>query len=219
MIFSRRRLLSVASATLAVSVAANAEITTDLAVTCDAAATPAVRAAGLAYRSKTGIRVRVFPTAPGLVLPQIERQIQNDIIFTQTSTLDQAAAAGLVPPGSHAGPWRNRLVMAMAASGPEGSVAVPDVSPASDIDGVAILQRMGIKPAQILGVIDTGAVAWTLGNGDARQGLLHQTASPFGSRCKPIRWKLCSAVSRAPALSTFYLWRRSSCSLLFMSHW
>jgi len=154
-----------------------AETTSDLAVTCDAAVEAAVRAAGQAYRARTGVRVRVFPTEPGLVLPQIEREIQNDIIITGIGTIDRAAREGLVPPGGRAGPWRNRLVTAAAKApaGPDGSFVVPDVSLASEIDGAAILRRMGAAPAHILGVIDTGAVAWTLTNGGARQGLLHQT--------------------------------------------
>jgi molybdate transport system substrate-binding protein len=153
------------------------DTTTDLAVTCEAAVAPAVIAAGTAYRARSGVRIRVFPTAPGLLLPQLEREIQNDIIFTRLVTIDQAEQEGLVAPGGRVGPWRNRLVTAAARqpAGPEGSFAVPDPSPASDIDGIAILQRLGAPPAKIIGVIDTGAVAWTLATGGARQGLLHQT--------------------------------------------
>jgi hypothetical protein len=181
MLFSRRRLIAVAPASLAstagipgVSFGAT---TTDLAVTCDAAAAPAVHAAGAAYRARTGVRIRVFATPPGLVLPQLEREIQNDLIVTRIVTIEQAEQAGLVRPGGRAGPWRNRLVTATATqpAGPEGSFVVPDPSPASDIDGAAILRKLGVMPAAVLGVIDTGAVAWTLTNGGARQGLLHQT--------------------------------------------
>jgi molybdate transport system substrate-binding protein len=179
--FSRRMLVAVTPAALTASVltpgAAFGATTTDLAVTCDAAAAPAVNAAGMAYRTKTGVRVRVFPTPPGLVLPQLEREIQNDIIVTRIAVIDQAEKAGLVTPGGRIGPWRNRLVTAAARepAGPEGSFVVPDPSPGSDIDGAAILQRAGVVPVTVLGVIDTGAVAWTLTNGGARLGLLHQT--------------------------------------------
>jgi molybdate transport system substrate-binding protein len=179
---SRRRLVTVTPAALVAAVmapgmAAADSTTTDLAVTCDSAAAPAVLAAGTAYRARTGVRIRVFPTAPGLVLPQLEREIQNDIIVTELATIGRAENEGLVQPGGRVGPWRNRLVIAAArqAAGPEGSFAVPDPSPASDIDGATILQRLGTSPATVLGVIDTGAVAWTLTNGGAREGLLHQT--------------------------------------------
>ncbi|HBK08685.1 MAG TPA: molybdenum ABC transporter substrate-binding protein [Acetobacteraceae bacterium] len=174
MSLSRRGLLAAGFAA-AVAGRAAAGTTTDLAVSCDAAAEPAVIAAGLAFRQKTGVRVRVFPTEQGLLLPQIERQIQNDIIVTQLSTIDQAEREGLVEPGKRVGPWRNRLVIAAAATGQAGVFAVPDASPASDIDGFAILRKLGTTTGKVIGVLDTGAVAWTLVNGGARQGLLHQT--------------------------------------------
>ena len=179
--FSRRRLLAVAPAAMIAPAltpdTGRAATTTDLAVSCDAAAAPAVVAAAKAYRAKADVRVRVFPTAPGLLLPQIEREIQNDIIFTRISVIDQAEKEGLVAPGARTGPWRNRLVTAAAKepAGPDGSFVVPDPSPASDIDGIAILQHLGAPSATVIGVIDTGAVAWTLNNGGARQGLLHAT--------------------------------------------
>jgi molybdate transport system substrate-binding protein len=188
--FSRRRLLAVAPPALAATVltSAQAETTTDLAVTCDTAAAPAVRAAGATYRAKTGVRIRVFPTTPGLVLPQLEREIQNDIIVTQIAVIDLAEKEGLVTPGARIGPWRNRLVTAAAKqpAGPEDSFAVPDMSPGSDIDGALILQRISITPTTILGVLDTDAVAWTLINGGARLGLLHQTEVAADDRLRAI---------------------------------
>ena len=180
--FSRRMLMSVATSALGATIFVpsegfGADTTTDLAVSCDTAAAPAIVAAGQASRDKTGVRIRVFPTTPSLILPQIERQIQNDIIVTQLSTIDAAEKEGLIAPGGRAGPWRNRLVTAAAKDpmGPEGTFVVPDTSPASDIDGPAILKSLGVSPAKVLGVVDTSAVAWTLATGGARQGLLHQT--------------------------------------------
>jgi Bacterial extracellular solute-binding protein len=115
------------AAAFSMSDRAFAQTTTDLAVTCDAGAAPAVIAAGSAFRQRTGVRIRVFPTALGLVLPQLEREIQNDIIVTQTATIDQADRAGLVEPGGRVGPWRNRLVTAAAKqpSGVEGLSRCP----------------------------------------------------------------------------------------------
>ena len=154
---------------------AMAGTTTDLAVSCDAPAEPAVTAAAAAYRQKTGIRVRVFPTQQGLLLPQLERDIQNDVIITQLATIDRAEKEGLVEPGKRAGPWRNPLMIATAANAPAGVFAVPDASPASDIDGFAILRTLGTTTDRVVGVLNTEAVAWTLVNGGARRGLLHQT--------------------------------------------
>ncbi len=183
MAFSRRGLFTVTpSVLLATAMAPRAsraddDTTTDLAVTCDAAAGPAVSAAGTAWRTRTGVRVRVFPTSPGLVLPQLVRTIQNDLIITQIVTIDQAEKAGVVQRGGRVGLWRNRLVVAAAKqpAGTEGSFVVPDPSPGSDIDGGVIVRRLGTVPAKVFGVIDTGAVAWTLIHGGARHGLLHQT--------------------------------------------
>ena len=191
--FSRRKLFAVtttavAATTMAPSMSSAASSTTDLAVSCDTAAAAAVRAAGAAYRGRTGVRIRVFPTPPGLLLAQLEREIQNDIIVTQLGTIAQAERQGLVQPGDRAGPWRNKLVTASAkrAAGPEGSFVVPDATPGSDIDGAAILQRLGPLPAVVLGVVDTGAVAWTLGNGGARQGLLHHTEVVADARLQAV---------------------------------
>ena len=179
MAISRRRLaVTLPAVLLATEATPNAiAATTDLAVSCDTAAAPALRLAGQAFRTQSGVRVRVFPTAPGLLLPQLEREIQNDIIFTRIELIDQAEKAGLVQPGGRVGPWRNRLVTAASAApaGPEGSFAVPDASPGSDVDGVAILRALGLSPARVVGVLDTGAVAWMLTNGEVRLGLLHQS--------------------------------------------
>jgi molybdate transport system substrate-binding protein len=122
------------------------------------------------------------------VLPQLEREIQNDIIVTQLAVIDRAEQEGLVTPGGRVGPWRNRLVTAAAKqpAGPEGSFVVPDPSPASDIDGAVILQRIGAVPVNVLGVIDTGAVAWTLTTGGARLGLLHRTEVAADDRLRAV---------------------------------
>jgi ABC-type molybdate transport system substrate-binding protein len=159
---------------IAISATASAE-PTDLALTCDTAAAPAIERAAQAYRAKTGIRVHVHPTAPGLIVPQMQREIQNDILVSTPATLDKLEQAGLIQPGGRTSPWRNRLVVGatQVPAGPDGSFAAPDPTPGSDIDGMAIAQRLG-KTA-VLGVIDTAAVAWLLTNGGARQGLLHQT--------------------------------------------
>lgn len=179
MAISRRRLAATLPAVLLATAAMPDAVaaTTDLAVSCDTAAAPAIRLAGQAFRARTGVRVRVFPTALGLLLPQLQREIQNDIIFTRLAVIEQAEKVGLVQPDGLVGPWRNRLVTAAIANpaGPEGSFAAPDDSPGSDVDGVAILRTLGLSPAQVIGVLDTNAVAWLLTNKEARLGLLHQS--------------------------------------------
>jgi len=149
--------------------------TTDLSLTCDTAAAPAMRRAARTFRDCTGVRVFVHATSPGLIVPQLQRSIQNDILVTTPARLDVAEQASLVKPGGRSATWRNRLVLATARSpaGPQGSLAGPDLTPASDIDGPGILRRLGMT--MTIGVIDTDSVAWLLKTGGARQGLLHQT--------------------------------------------
>lgn len=173
------------SAAVALRTSAAAE-TTDLALTCDTAAALALTQAATAFTARTGVRVRVHATRPGLVLPQLEREIQNDILVTRPELLDQAERHGLVQLGGRTGPWRNRLVVAAAQqpAGPDGSFAAPDTSPASDIDGPVILRRLGIAQDAALGVIDTDAVAWLLTTGGARLGLLHQSDVAADSRLR-----------------------------------
>ena len=175
-----RRSLAVATsaglASLALAVSARAdETTTDLAVSCDMTIAPAVAKVGAVYRRQTGIRVRVFPTAPSLLLPQLERDIQNDIIITRTSVLDAAEQKEIVKPGTRTGTWRNRLVIASGRSNANDIFALPDPTPGSEIDGPAVLATIGLQPARVLGVLNTDAVAWSLQNGIAGKGLVFQT--------------------------------------------
>jgi ABC-type molybdate transport system substrate-binding protein len=159
----------------------------DLAVTCDTTLAPALKQAAAAYRARTSVRVFIFPTGPGLIVPQLVRDIQNDIVVTQTMILDQAVAAGVV-----AGPvralWRNALVIA----GRQGSAivdrafAAPDPTPASDFDGPAVLRHLGIKPNRVVGAVDTDEVAFLLNSGAAQAGLLHVTDVRAHSRLATI---------------------------------
>src|SRR3954453_5766302 len=82
--------------------------TIDLALTCDTTLAP-LRKLGAAYTAQSSARVFVFPTGPGLILPQLERNIQNDILVTQTPVLDQATQQGLIADVAAAS-WRNPLV-------------------------------------------------------------------------------------------------------------
>ncbi len=184
----RQLLMSVpVAAVAAIPVTARAD-TTDLALSCDLAAAPAVARAAEAYSARTGVRVRIFPTPPNLLVPQLQREIQNDIVVTRIAVLDQAEQAGVVKPGGRSAVWRNRLVVASAHNpgGPDGSFAAPDVSPGSDIDGPAILRRLGLTPTPLVGVVDTAAVAWALTQGEARQGLLHQSEVAADERLRAV---------------------------------
>ena len=161
---------------------------TDLAVTCDTTLAPALKQAAAAYKARTSVRVFVFPTGPGLIVPQLVRDIQNDIVVTQTSILDQAVAAGAIARPVRA-QWRNDLVIA----GPQGlaildrTFAAPDPTPACDFDGPALLARLAIKPSRIVGAVDTDEVAFLLNTGEAEAGFLHLTDVRAHARLATIR--------------------------------
>jgi molybdate transport system substrate-binding protein len=150
--------------------------TIDLSLTCDTTLAPALRKVAAAYEARTGVHVFVFPTGPGLILPQLVREIQNDILVTQTTIIGQAVTAGVV--ASAVRPqWRNPLVIAglQGAASIGQTLAACDPTPASDIDGPALLARLSIKPAHLIGAVDTDEVAFLLVNGTAEAGLLHMT--------------------------------------------
>jgi molybdate transport system substrate-binding protein len=177
----RRRLLQALPAVATLAVAGPARAASggeDLVLACDITLGPAMQAAADAYANSTGQRVNVFPTEPGLILPQLEHTVQNDIVVTQVATMDAAVQAGIVDKAAPRGAWRNRVVVAAlrgAPSMPAKPIAATDPSPVSDMNGPIILARLGLLPAATLGVIDSDAVATALLDGTARAGLLHMT--------------------------------------------
>lgn len=178
MSIGRRGLVQASTALLPLIMTSGARAdTTDLVVACDTPLGPAIRAAAAVFTARTGVQIRLFPTSPSLIVPQLERDTQNDLIITQQGVLDQAALVGRLASDQRAGPWRNPLVLAAphGASATDGPVAVTDPSPASLLDGHAILARMNQHPAQVLGAVDTAGVAFLLATGAAQFGLLYLT--------------------------------------------
>ena len=110
--------------------------TTDLVLACDTTLGPVMRAAGALFAARSGVRIHVFPTAPGLILPELSREVQNDIVVTEVAALQRAAQDGLVGPGAaRSAAWRNRLVLAARPDAPagisdDGPIAVTDAIPA-----------------------------------------------------------------------------------------
>lgn len=150
--------------------------TIDLSLACDTTLAPALRKVAAAYAAKTGVRVFVFPTGPGLLIPQLERNIQNDILVTQLPILRQALDQEIIaalPDGSR---WSNPLVIAgRREASVDGVFAACDATPASDFDGPALLAKLDMKPARVIGAVDTDEVAWLLRRGEAQAGFLHMT--------------------------------------------
>jgi molybdate transport system substrate-binding protein len=157
---------------LAAATSARAE-TLDLSVACDTTLAPALRKVGAAYTAKTSSRVFVFPTGPGLILAQLQRDIQNDIVITLVSTLEQLRQAGIISVVPAAPRWTNSVVI--AGSSLDQTVAAPDPTPASDIDGPALLGKLALQPKHLLGAVDTDEVVSLLISGEAQAGLLHMS--------------------------------------------
>jgi molybdate transport system substrate-binding protein len=201
----RRRIMLTASALIPLAMASEAKAdTTDLAVICDLTLGAPLRSAGTAFRASAGVRIHVFPTAPGLIVPQLAREVQIDIVVAQSEVLDQAMQSGLLTTGPRSATWSNALVVAemMDGSGaPDaGKFAVSELPVASGIDGTAVVARLGIDPARVVSAIDTTEVAFLLTTGSARTGVLRLTDVRADPRLRVVRTiadqprALCTAV-------------------------
>jgi molybdate transport system substrate-binding protein len=150
--------------------------TIDLSLACDTTLAAALRKVATSYAAMNGVRVFVFPTGPGLLIPQLARNIQNDILVTQIPILGQAAQQGIITAMPGAPHWSNPLVIAGRSGASAGGVfAACDATAASDFDGPALLSKLGMKPAQVMGAVDTDEVAGLLLRGEAQAGFLHMT--------------------------------------------
>jgi molybdate transport system substrate-binding protein len=158
--------------------------TTDLILNCDPALAAPMAAAAQLFAKTHGVLVNIFPTPPGLILPQIARHIQNDMVITSSAAIgDAVAATTIAADAPRGGQWRNRLVIARRAGATQsvvtGRIAVPDATPGSDMDGPAILRKLNLGPrfiwGGVWGVIDTDEVVYLLLRGQVDAGLLHMT--------------------------------------------
>jgi molybdate transport system substrate-binding protein len=132
---------------------------------------------GARYTAQTGVPVHVFAAPPAIILAQLRHMVWNDVVVTQASWMDQAERAGVIEKGTRSGGWGTTLVLARATDATPASdtVAVTDATPAASIDGPAVLVALGMHPAHVQGVANTGDVAYLLDTGAAAQGLLHLT--------------------------------------------
>jgi ABC-type molybdate transport system substrate-binding protein len=154
-------------------------VATDLALSCEPTIAPALAAVAQAYRAQSGVRVHVHPTAAHLLLPQLRREIQNDIVVAGSDLMQQAAAEGLVPQPDAAPVWRNRLVLVArrASRAQPGSqpLAIPDAWPGSTLDGAALLAALGLHPDAIIGAANTQEIAFLVLSGAAQTGIVYLT--------------------------------------------
>ena len=158
----------------------------DVAVFCDATLAPCLRALGVAFPAP----VHVFSAPPPLMLAQIARETQTDLLVTLASAMDEAARLRLVRPETRYGGWQTQLVLAAAAGdGPagfselphflaSGNLAVTDPTDAATFDGYAVIARLNLPASvtsQITGAANTDDVAYLVETGAARLGLVHLT--------------------------------------------
>jgi molybdate transport system substrate-binding protein len=149
----------------------------DLSLACDPEVAWALESAAGAFRVLTGVRVHVHPTPPALLLPQLRRDVQNDILFCRAAILEQAMREGLVSGDAPARTWRNRLVLARRRgdAGKTGPVAVADRLPGNEVDAAAVLASLGLSDAATTGAAHARDIAFLLTSGAAGSGLLHLT--------------------------------------------
>lgn len=183
---------------------ARADSTTDLVLATDPPLAPALQAAATAYHAQEGVRVHVFATPSHLLLPQLQRTVQNDLVFTTLPVLAALAGAGLLvsPPGAA---WANPLVLAGADAAtpitPTTRLARPDATDGSALDGAAVLAAIGLGGNPSLGAIDTPAVAWLLRQRSAPAGLVHASLLHGLHMLRPVPAAAAGPVVAAGAIS------------------
>jgi len=156
---------------------------------CDPTLAPVMRDAGATFERYSGASVFVFSAPPPLMLAQLARHVQNDVLITGAGWMDQAEQARLIQPGSRVGSWQVRLVIARRAGNApsNGTFAITDATPGSTTDEPAVLAALGLKPAHLLGGVDGRDVAFLLETGAASQGILYQTDVAADPRLEVVR--------------------------------
>ncbi len=197
----RATLLAAAMTGLATVTHAEGSSAPNVVVYCDKALRRTMEDTGRLFTARRGAPVNVFCAAPPLMLAQIERVTQNDILITQAGVMDLAARQGLIRAATRIPLGRDRLVLA-ARSGKSpgdganadpvavlrgigaGPLATPDPTAATTIDSAAVLARLGLPappPFRLIGAVDTEEVGFLLRTGAAPLGLLHGTEAQPGS--------------------------------------
>ena len=99
-------------ATLALAATAARAETTDLVVHCDPPLAHPLRDIAVAFYSRNGVQLRIFPTAPNAIPAQLAREIQNDVVVTLPEILARIGANRQLADFPRSAQWRNRLVVA-----------------------------------------------------------------------------------------------------------
>lgn len=180
MAISRRLLLGSALAAPALAVAATTSqaATSWYPMACEPPLVPALRVASDAFVAASGIRVFVLPTSSTLLLPQLARFVQSDLVMARADLVDALAAQGHRGEGAPRPHFRGRLVLAGRqgadkAAALAGRVAVTDPLPGATHDDRAILASLGSAPKAVQGAVDTRDVAFLVASGAVDAGIVH----------------------------------------------
>jgi hypothetical protein len=154
--------------------------TTDLVVHCDPPLAGPLRDIAVAFQARSGVRLRLFPTAPNGIPAQLAREIQNDLVVTQPEVLARIGAADQLADFPPSQSWRNSLVIAVRRDGrqrpiEEAAIAAPDPGWGGGPDGPALLAAAGLRPGRLFGTFNTEEARILLLTGEVEYALLHAT--------------------------------------------
>jgi len=205
----------------------------DVVLYCDDTLAGAGHAVARAFRHRTGVPARVL-TAPGpQSLELIAHGTRNDLLFTQTDWMDQAAARHLIKPATRRGPWRDAVVLAgtgslVALPSPSGiasllgggKLGVIDPMTPGGQDGPALARKLGWQ-VTLADEVSGPGVAFLVRSGEARLGLLQRSAALIAPSL-PIAATVPAALAPPPtyaiAISKNILSRNAVAFLDFFSH-
>jgi molybdate transport system substrate-binding protein len=166
------------AAALAFAATASQAATTDLVVHCDPPLARPLYDIAAAFRTRSGVQLRIFPTAPNAIPAQLAREIQNDVVVTQPEILARIGASGLLADLPMSAQWRNRLIVAAKRAGSrrpieQETLAAPDPVWGGGPDGPALLTAAELRPARLIGTFSTDEARTLLLDGEVTYALLY----------------------------------------------
>ncbi len=139
-----------------------------------------------------GAPVSVLSAPADLILLQIKQNPAEDLLVVPAASMDAALKLNYVDPATRWDGLRNKVVLAARSDShisqtsagdlqallANGRVAATDPTPASTLDGLAVLAQLGVSgllSGRIMGAPDTANVAFLVATGVARFGLMYAT--------------------------------------------